>query len=51
LVLGYLLGGPVGVGTIIVTFTLGWIIQYSLKAIGIIEKYYSESLAKKALFS
>lgn len=31
LILGYLLGGPVGIGTIFVAFCLGWVIEYSLK--------------------
>ena len=42
LLLGYLLSGPVGMGTVIVTFALGWIIQFSLRLITLVETYYGK---------
>lgn len=40
-VIGYLLGGPIGVGTVIITFALGPVIQITLK--------HSENLLDKSL--
>ncbi|HLR03349.1 MAG TPA: YitT family protein [Virgibacillus sp.] len=40
-VIGYLLGGPIGIGTVIITFALGPVIQITLK--------HSEQLLNKSL--